>query len=662
MDLSSVTNLPITSVDITLQKIVTEQQLYNIPIYQRLYVWGDDQIKTLLDDLYKAFEEKQPKYYLGGVMVTENNDKLDLIDGQQRFTTLWLISKILGGDLSKFTNVVIDKTAKSRMSFAVRDFANHYFNAIDSTIALTPHEIEELQPIYSAESVIKAYINGLLIEEDKREKFASFIYKQVYLVSTKMPQNTDENKVFEAMNNRGVQLQQHEILKSKLLKKLSSDKSEMHRYALLWDACCMMDDYLEKNIKLVANLVWTELFPSTTADDVTVQLPRDIHSCLKSNSENKISAQLLSILEEDKISEEEKRAKENTSKKDIEDYDSGKVRSIINFPILLLHTLRIYQFRYNKIEESEYSAEVKGKDLIKIFDKFEDYFKSAQEVKNFINLLWVIREKFDRHVIKWIGNEENKEEIHLIKRLYQSKTAFQRKAPITNEGFALLQSMLYHSQQIITHYWLTPFLNKMLTVDEPEELYSYLEKLDNAMFCSAKADLRTMSYEMMSKKDDELRGDTNFVEKTLNDSLGTSYPSYWFYKMDYVLWTKRAELNRSNWEDFRMTAKNSVEHISPQNPKPEDTNIVFDHSDDKETIRKKKDDFGNLVLLAPGMNSEYSNKPFNVKRTEFNNKIRLDSLKSDVIFKNENENENWNWKLCQDHRDKMISLFKKHLQ
>ena len=52
---------------ITLQDIIKNQYKFNVPIYQRLYVWGDEQIKKLLEDLKNAFLEKQTVYYLGGV-------------------------------------------------------------------------------------------------------------------------------------------------------------------------------------------------------------------------------------------------------------------------------------------------------------------------------------------------------------------------------------------------------------------------------------------------------------------------------------------------------------------------------------------------------------------------------------------------------------------
>ena len=69
-------------------------ELYNIPIYQRLFTWGKEQIETLLDDLLYEFlsTNRDGDYYLGVLTLTENaNGRKDLVDGQQRFTILVLI-------------------------------------------------------------------------------------------------------------------------------------------------------------------------------------------------------------------------------------------------------------------------------------------------------------------------------------------------------------------------------------------------------------------------------------------------------------------------------------------------------------------------------------------------------------------------------------------
>lgn len=674
--------LPISSEDSTLSKIVSSRFIFNIPIYQRLYVWGTDQINTLLDDLVNSFKKEEIQYYLGGIMITESKSnsydfltKYDLIDGQQRFTTLWLISQCLGNDLSNFSFYKDKDKSIARISFSVRDFANTYFSDLDDSKSYTKQEEKELKPLKIAVSTINNYFRNesCKIKDRDKEDFASFIYNKVFFVITEMPEETDENKVFEAMNNRGVQLQQHEILKSTLLKYIDSNVPLRNRYAQIWDACSMMDNYIEKNIKDVAGLQWKQLFSETEEYEKNVDLPNNILEILKVNGSDKEEFKL-SILINEEISKEEREELKSESNKD-ELYESAKVRSIISFPMLLLHTLRIYQKRYKAVSDKIESVEVNGKELISIFKKNEKYLQNEQDVTDFFNLLWNVREKFDRYVIKWVLEEENdrKSEQQIIQRLYQSKTAFHRKKPVGSDQFALLQSMLYHSQQLITHYWLTPFLNYLLEDQRIENNLLYLERLDNAMFCNPREDLRTMSYSMMFVGFQDLRGSRTFIERELRQPFGVKFPHYLFYKTEYVLWKNRNHLNhhridQNKWDNYRMTAKNSVEHIFPQSQKNENKHIIYVELQDEKNVNDVynstskfeefrqypfKDDFGNLVLLSPGMNSEYSNKPYAEKRAQFISKPAVDSLKSDLIFKH----ENWNWEKAVSHRNEILELF-----
>ena len=57
------------------------------------------------------------------------------------------------------------------------------------------------------------------------------------------------NKLFETLNNRGIQLAQHEILKASLLGKIQN-KKRRYRYGVLWNACCDMENYIERSLAL----------------------------------------------------------------------------------------------------------------------------------------------------------------------------------------------------------------------------------------------------------------------------------------------------------------------------------------------------------------------------------------------------------------------------
>ena len=83
---------------------ISKMPLYfRIPLYQRPYTWEEPQVRQLLDDLHAAFMENESQHYHIGVLsVAKSPDEVyDLIDGQQRMTTLALIAKAAGQDSLK---------------------------------------------------------------------------------------------------------------------------------------------------------------------------------------------------------------------------------------------------------------------------------------------------------------------------------------------------------------------------------------------------------------------------------------------------------------------------------------------------------------------------------------------------------------------------------
>jgi uncharacterized protein with ParB-like and HNH nuclease domain len=95
------TEQSIESDDMTLKRVF--QDFYRVPDYQREYVWGEtdpkgkrrDEVDQFLHDIYQEFEsatrEHAPEYFIGTVVVCPSQDnRFDLIDGQQRMTTAFL--------------------------------------------------------------------------------------------------------------------------------------------------------------------------------------------------------------------------------------------------------------------------------------------------------------------------------------------------------------------------------------------------------------------------------------------------------------------------------------------------------------------------------------------------------------------------------------------
>jgi len=639
--------MSIKSTKISLQEVVSKKYFFNIPIYQRLYVWEEDQIKTLLEDIETAFDTQKDIFFLGGVLVVEN-EKIaegviyDLIDGQQRFTTLWMISLVLQHSLIPFIERKETDKNRHRVVFAIREdiyqFFKHYILGITDGKANT-----------NIENAL-AYIDTFKKELDKKEvgkssKIAQFILEKVQLIFTEVPKATDLNKLFEITNNRGIQLQHHEILKAQLLNKLNVE--DRLKYSFIWDACSYMESYVEKNIKDIAKIRIQDLFENEIAKtgEENLSAVSNISGAITQNTISDFtSLSLGDILSKDDFTVVDNKLVED------ETYKADEVRSIISFPMLLQHTLRIFlvQNKQNDIPK------ILDKELIQIFEQhFLLKDKSALQLKSditsFIELLWQVRYVFDKHIIKWVRLEDG--ETHLICKLdkYESKGNYylRRRQPEANEGEALLQSLLYHSQQITTHYWLSPYL-KYLIENKGQNSFKYLKHLDNNLLCSSDtASLIVRTRKFLDNQDYT----TNLDYSILSKPEGTSFPHYWFYKLEFVLWNTLKDSKNERWKFFKFSAKNSVEHISPQTQKDTDTNTVSE---------SMLNHFGNLSLVSRSVNSEYSNLPFNEKRQRFlnNNRVKLDSMKMDLIY----SNDTWSDELAQKHQVEMIQYIETYLQ
>lgn len=636
-----------------IERIVKEDYGFNIPIYQRLYVWNEQQVKTLFEDLYAAYSTNKELYYIGGIIVVKNpNGNLDLVDGQQRFTTMWLLSNELKNCLSSFTK----KGDNLRLHFSIRENVTSYLINIEDEkhiLDTNENDFSDLIKISKARKTIENLILLYLKTEAQQKDFAQYIYSKVQMVLTEVPHQTDLNKLFETLNNRGEQLQQHEILKARLLSHIK-EVSQWHQYAKLWSVCSKMDEYVERSIAKEIGSV----------KDVAAQynngfeLSNVLELFIKAEKKQK-SIDLLTILKKP-----ENFIDENISfKNNLENHPETKedefepVRGILTFPQLLLHTLRIFLYDLNK-EDIDIINE---KELLKTFDTYflKSDFIDKKTVKLFFETLFEVKYAFDKYVIKWVETSKDKEE-HLLKEVEKRNqkkggwTYYLRRLKRENfHGFELLQSILYHSQQNTTQYWLTPFLYWMKD-EKPgiNEAYKWLRILDNTLL-SSDTDGNPLIKRTWNSIPYFLKNEPSLSVFQSGDeisTLGTKFPHYWFYKIEFVLWYYRNSLEKdAEWKSYKMTARNSIEHIGPQNPRDKSDKVCVE----------MLDSMGNLVLVTRGINSEYSDKAYSIKKSMFENKKikgSIDSLKSDIIY----SEANWNDDKAKEHHQFIIELLEKY--
>lgn len=84
------------------------QKFYTVPDYQREYVWKEEQVEQLLADITEAFRANRSKdYFVGSVVVYPNGKAFELVDGQQRMTTFFILLCVLKSFISAMVLIPI---------------------------------------------------------------------------------------------------------------------------------------------------------------------------------------------------------------------------------------------------------------------------------------------------------------------------------------------------------------------------------------------------------------------------------------------------------------------------------------------------------------------------------------------------------------------------
>lgn len=245
---------------------------FRVPEYQRPYVWGDDQIDDLLDDLAFALREKpEQDYFLGsfvyqlkraGSVVGQVFDENDLLDGQQRMTTLFMLFACIrdlsdNQKLQKSCQVAIFQEGdefdgipeRTRLAFAIRpevqDFVDNYLKIVGGTNKedeLLVFKNKSLDPsmrnMANAVLKIRQILTKLVSESSDTgfdlSSFYSFIRQKVLMIYVSTENLDDAFRLFTILNDRGMPLRNSDILKATNLGALT-DTADKERYAKLWE-------------------------------------------------------------------------------------------------------------------------------------------------------------------------------------------------------------------------------------------------------------------------------------------------------------------------------------------------------------------------------------------------------------------------------------------
>jgi len=210
---------------------------YIIPPYQRPYAWGSKHCRVLFDDLTHAyFHQKDEGYFLGNLVISQNNrdrNSLEVIDGQQRLTTLILLIKVLllfdetNDDLKNAINIPSSRRGgetKSRLKTTV--FMEKDSDFLQEALALDLAG-EGCKETASGNRFKKniCYFYHVTKEFSTRndiQNFIDFLMFDIYFLPIVI-EGDDPDKarkkaltIFETINDRGLNLSTADILKAKL--------------------------------------------------------------------------------------------------------------------------------------------------------------------------------------------------------------------------------------------------------------------------------------------------------------------------------------------------------------------------------------------------------------------------------------------------------------
>lgn len=230
-----------------------------VPEYQRSYVWQNDNIHNLLDDLLYAYRNKpENEYFLGSLVLKKLEEKsydiYEVLDGQQRLTTFFLMmacirdlltdyedKKTIGETIYQAKNILKNIPARARITYKIRDkveeFIENYVVAIDGTT-----KDQEIMEYYKSDNIsLKNMSKAILLMKKELYKlgdeilsFAGFIMQQALFIYVSTDNTEDAFRMFTILNNRGIPLTSADIIKSQNIGELSSEK-EVKKYAEMWE-------------------------------------------------------------------------------------------------------------------------------------------------------------------------------------------------------------------------------------------------------------------------------------------------------------------------------------------------------------------------------------------------------------------------------------------
>lgn len=296
---------------------------FRIPEYQRPYVWDESQVIELLDDVMQARTSNPDSQYFLGSMVLRKNSKeegttkyeeYDLLDGQQRLTTLFLITAVVR-DLTPKTNMSRLKTChetiyqmanpddnipeRLRIVFDIRDqvkdFINEYIKEDNGTAREEELKlkISNKEEDISIRNMAKAIINiREYFSNNSIDDFFPYLRSNVLMIYVSADELEDAFRLFTIMNSRGIKLRNSDILKADNLGKII-DNTKRLECAKKWEET---ESYFGEDFDAFLSHLRTILVKQKASVSLLKEFEDNIYNPTSYNRTNKTKTRLPALL------------------------------------------------------------------------------------------------------------------------------------------------------------------------------------------------------------------------------------------------------------------------------------------------------------------------------------------------------------------------------
>ena len=622
---------------------------YAIPLYQRNFAWRTDEIQQLLQDIFDAYEkDRDGHYYIGSLVVLKRHTgEYEVIDGQQRLTVLSLIAAILKKPLS--TVLFYDSRPE------VQDF----FNLLGNGKAEAAAELDAPSLFYLKDAY--AFIQDAEVEKRSSNgegagniKFLgsgieTYFWDHVVLVRNEMPDDTDVAAYFEIMNNRGEQLQKHEIVKAQMMSRIAEDgfPDAQQLFAKVWNACSQMDIPIHR---LFSAADRRQFFGDNYDGFLHEPFHFDDASAIKRTEQ--LGFSLERILDDNQLPAVDINKGDKEDGADAET-DVYAYRSIIDFPNFLMHVLRLYM----STQHPEAEVPLNEKDLLSVYNNY----KARIDPIKFAELLLFCRAAFDGFVVKTSSdahdNEDGQKWVLVRPKKYSNgswKYTSSFDADAEGQLIKALSMLQVTYRQRINKSWL----------------YAALEWLYRQCFCSgdfssikAGSYLKHLHGQMLASFNglfaDE-RGslkirkiaDNEEISSDISYSEGTGTPHFLFNFIDYLYCRQNPDFlgskrdNSLGHSGFDFKYWNSVEHHYAQK---------YAKDEDPQNYEKYINNLGNLCLVSRSANSRLSDRIVKEK-VERCGKGNLGPNRQIIYSETQNAGGKWGEEQIRRHYNELVDL------